>query len=129
MKQPRCPAVECAVKPTIHTMSTTLQCKETEYWYTQLGWTSSVLWWMKKVSLNRSPTVWLHMYNIINSWNEKIIKMKNRLMVTRDRDWRGYEIWVIIKGNNTSSSFVLMEQFYFLIVVLITWMYICAKTI
>ena len=45
--------------------------------------------------------------------------MKNRLMVTRDRDWRGYEIWVIIKGN-TSSSFVLMEQFYFLIVVLIT---------
>ena len=50
-------------------------------------------------------------------------------MVTRDRDWRGYKIWVIIKGNNTSSSFVLMEQFYFLIVVLITWMYICAKTI
>ena len=46
--------------------------------------------------------------------------MKNRLMVARDRDWRGYEIWVIIKGNNTSSSFVLMEQFYFLIVVLIT---------
>ena len=29
---------------------TMLQCKETEYWYTQLGWTSSVLWWMKKVS-------------------------------------------------------------------------------
>ena len=50
-------------------------------------------------------------------------------MVTRDRDWSGYEIWVIIKGNNTSSSFVLMEQVYFLIVVLITWMYICAKTI
>ena len=24
--------------------------------------------------------------------------MKNRLMVARDRDWRGYEIWVIIKG-------------------------------
>ena len=29
---------------------TMLQCKETEYWYTQLGWTSSVLRWMKKVS-------------------------------------------------------------------------------
>ena len=29
---------------------TILQCKETEYWYTQLGWTSSVLRWMKKVS-------------------------------------------------------------------------------
>lgn len=41
-------------------------------------------------------------------------------MVSRDRDWRGYEIWVIMKGNNTSGSFVLMEQFYFLIVVLIT---------
>lgn len=63
-KQPRYPVIEWVAKPPIHTMEYYSLMKRNRL-LIQLGWTSRIIWWMKKASLKRSHSIWLDLYNIL----------------------------------------------------------------